>query len=94
MALNHKRPRRRRRGPNNKTGMILISAVLVLVFLVTFARVLTLKKTQAVYSEKEEYYGETRTLDNHIKRIRQKLGYEDVIKTVFGIGYRMEVPEA
>ena len=43
MALNHKRPRRRRRAPNNKTGMILISAVLVLVFLVTFARVLTLK---------------------------------------------------
>ena len=58
MALNHKRPRRRRRAPNNKTGMILISVVLVLVFLVTFARVLTLKKTQAVYSEKEEYYGE------------------------------------
>ena len=46
------------------------------------------------YVWKEEYYGETRTLDNHIKRIRQKLGYEDVIKTVFGIGYRMEVPEA
>ena len=43
------------------------------------------------YVWKEEYYGETRTLDNHIKRIRQKLGYEDVIKTVFGIGYRMEV---
>jgi len=46
------------------------------------------------YVWKEEYYGETRTLDNHIKRIRQKLGYEDVIKTVFGIGYRLEVPEA
>ena len=42
------------------------------------------------YVWKEEYYGETRTLDNHIKRIRQKLGFEDVIKTVFGIGYRME----
>ena len=46
------------------------------------------------YVWKEEYFGETRTLDNHIKRIRQKLGYEDVIKTVFGIGYRLEVPEA
>lgn len=45
------------------------------------------------YVWKEEYYGETRTLDNHIKRIRQKLGYEDVIKTVFGVGYRMEVVE-
>ena len=50
------------------------------------------KLTQDVW--KEEYFGETRTLDNHIKRIRQKLGYEDVIKTVFGIGYRLEAPEA
>lgn len=46
------------------------------------------------YVWKEQYYGETRTLDNHIKRLRQKLGYEDVIKTVFGIGYRLEVVEA
>ena len=43
---------------------------------------------------KEEYFGETRTLDNHIKRLRQKLGYEDVIQTVFRIGYRMDVKEA
>lgn len=41
----------------------------------------------------EEYMGETRTLDNHVKKLRQKLGYEDVIKTVFRIGYRMEVTE-
>ena len=46
------------------------------------------------YVWKEQYYGETRTLDNHTKRLRQKLGYEDVIKTVFGIGYRLEVVEA
>lgn len=45
------------------------------------------------YVWKEEYYGETRTLDNHIKRLRQKLGYDDVIKTVFGIGYRFDVSE-
>ena len=42
---------------------------------------------------KEDYMGETRTLDNHIKRIRQKLGYEDVIQTIFRIGYRMDVIE-
>ena len=40
---------------------------------------------------KEEYLGETRTLDNHIKTLRQKLGYEDVIQTVFRIGYRLDV---
>ncbi len=41
----------------------------------------------------EEYIGESRTLDMHIKRLRQKLGYEDVIKTVFRIGYRLEINE-
>ena len=43
---------------------------------------------------KEEYLGQTRTLDNHIQRIRKKLGWDDVIQTVFRIGYRLFVPES
>ena len=40
----------------------------------------------------EEYYGESRTVDMHIKTLRQKLGdASGCIKTVVGIGYRMEV---
>lgn len=36
-----------------------------------------------------EYYGDTRTLDVHIRRLRQKLGAcEDAIETVVGVGYR------
>ena len=38
----------------------------------------------------EEYTGETRTLDSHIQRLRKKLDWEDQIKTVFRIGYRLE----
>lgn len=38
----------------------------------------------------EEFSGETRTLDSHIQRLRKKLGWEDRIKTVFRIGYRLE----
>lgn len=37
-----------------------------------------------------EFTGETRTLDTHIQRLRKKLGWEDHIKTVFRIGYRLE----
>lgn len=42
-----------------------------------------------------EYFGDTRTVDTHIKRIRQKLGVKDDslwdIKTVWGVGYKFEV---
>lgn len=39
-----------------------------------------------------EYYGDTRTVDIHIQRLRKKLGeYSGIIKTVFSIGYKLEV---
>ncbi len=40
-----------------------------------------------------EFEGETRTVDAHIGRIRKKLGFENVIKTIPRIGYRLEVEE-
>lgn len=40
----------------------------------------------------ENYIGETRTVDMHIRTLRQKLGkYGARIETVRGIGYRLEV---
>lgn len=42
-----------------------------------------------------EYFGDTRTVDTHIKRIRTKLNLDDSvgfdIKTVWGVGYKFEV---
>lgn len=40
-----------------------------------------------------EFEGETRTVDAHVGRIRKKLGFSEVIKTVPRIGYRLEVEE-
>ncbi|NFH91837.1 response regulator transcription factor [Clostridium botulinum] len=37
-----------------------------------------------------EYMGETRTIDNHIQKLRKKLDIADNIKTVYKIGYRLE----
>ena len=38
-----------------------------------------------------EFGGDTRTVDVHIHGIRKKLGWEKVIKTVYKLGYRLEV---
>ena len=42
-----------------------------------------------------EYFGDTRTVDTHIKRIRTKLSLDSTvgfdIKTVWGVGYKFEV---
>ena len=38
-----------------------------------------------------DYYGDDRTLDTHIKRLRQSLGnYRDCIVTLRGVGYRFD----
>ena len=36
------------------------------------------------------YYGETRVVDVHLGHVRKKLGREDLITTIRGVGYRFE----
>lgn len=38
-----------------------------------------------------DYGGDTRTVDTHIQKLRSKLGWEDNIKTLYKLGYRLEV---
>lgn len=38
----------------------------------------------------EEYYGDSRTVDLHVQRLRKKVGLEDKIKAVYKVGYRLE----
>ena len=42
-----------------------------------------------------DFYGDTRTVDVHVKRIREKLGSGEkwYIKTVWGVGYTFEVEQ-
>lgn len=38
-----------------------------------------------------DYFGDARTIDTHVKKLRSKLGDKgDVIKTVWGMGYKLE----
>lgn len=44
-----------------------------------------------------DYYGDSRTVDSHIKRLRAKIDKEDHpawrIKTIWGVGYKFEIDE-
>lgn len=57
------------------------------------------KNTNKVFSRNQlldlvwgyDYLGDTRTIDVHITRLRQKLGEEFRIETIFGVGYMLKV---
>lgn len=38
-----------------------------------------------------DYFGDTRTIDIHIQRLRKKLNWDNVIETVYKYGYRLEI---
>lgn len=38
-----------------------------------------------------DFEGGTRTVDVHIQKLRKKLGWEEKIKTVYKLGYRLEI---
>lgn len=39
-----------------------------------------------------DYFGDARTIDTHVKKLRSKLGNKgELIKTVWGMGYKLEV---
>lgn len=41
-----------------------------------------------------DYFGDARTIDTHVKKLRSKLGPKgDMIKTIWGMGYKLEVDE-
>jgi DNA-binding response OmpR family regulator len=45
-----------------------------------------------IWGYEDEYYGDTRIIDTHIKKMRQKLGDAgEYIQTVRGYGYKLEV---
>ena len=38
-----------------------------------------------------DYYGDARTIDTHVKKLRSKMGEKgDCIKTIWGMGYKFE----
>ena len=41
-----------------------------------------------------DYYGDARTIDTHVKKLRNKMGDKgNYIKTIWGMGYKFEVDQ-
>lgn len=40
-----------------------------------------------------DYYGDSRTLDLHVQRLRKKMGWEQNLVAVYKIGYRLEIAD-
>jgi len=38
-----------------------------------------------------DYFGDSRTIDLHVQRVRKKVGWEDRLQSVYKVGYRLEV---
>lgn len=78
---------------NQKTIELTRKEYELLLFLVRNKNIALYRDTlyQKVWDE-EDYY-QTRTLDLHIQRLRKKLNWHQAIKTVYKVGYMLEVPD-
>lgn len=65
----------------------------LLLFLVTNPKIVFTREQLLLKVWGYEQYGDPRTVDTHIKKLREKLGdASNYISTVWGVGYKLEVP--
>ena len=79
MMKKRKLKRYRRKGPNNRVGMILVTAVLLMVFAASMVKIISLKQTQKVYDEKKEYY--STLVEDEVKRSEELVDFEKYTQT-------------
>ena len=65
----------------------------LLVFLITHTGTYYSRETLLEQVWGYEFLGDSRTVDTHIKSVRNKLGpYRNIVITIWGKGYRIELP--
>ena len=74
-----------------KQIMLTLKEFELLLFLVRNKNIALYRETIYENIWQNEYMGDGRTVDLHIQRLRKKLHWEDKIKTIYKIGYRLEV---
>lgn len=87
---------------DDKARMVMVDRIMIPLTLKEFDTLLFLVKNKSQAISREQllervwginYAGSLRTVDTHIKTLRMKLGAEDYIQTVWGYGYKFEVPQ-
>ena len=71
--------------------MLTLKEFELLLFLVRNKNIALYRETIYENIWQNEYMGDGRTVDLHIQRLLKKLHWEDKIKTVYKVGYRLEV---
>ncbi|MEF9951566.1 MAG: response regulator transcription factor [Clostridium sp.] len=66
----------------------------LLLYLIKNPNVVMKRSTLLDYVWGYTYSGDTRTVDTHIKNLREKVGFcNENLKTVWGVGYKLEIQE-
>jgi DNA-binding response OmpR family regulator len=86
---------------DKKARKVIVAGAIVPLTLKEFELLVFLGKHQGQALSREQlleyvwgmdYHGSLRTVDTHIKTLRMKLGTGDYIQTIWGVGYKLEVP--
>ncbi|MFZ5352432.1 MAG: response regulator transcription factor [Bacillota bacterium] len=65
----------------------------LLLFLATNPKIVFTREQLLLKVWGYEQFGDPRTVDTHVKKLREKMGdYSAYISTVWGVGYKLEVP--
>lgn len=76
---------------NGKQIMLTLKEFELLLLFVRNKNIVLYRETIYENVWESSYLGDSRTVDLHVQRLRKKLEWEDVIKAVYKVGYRLEV---
>lgn len=76
---------------NGKQVMLTLKEFELLLLFVRNKNIALYRETIYENVWESSYLGDSRTVDLHVQRLRKKLEWEDVIKAVYKVGYRLEV---
>ena len=79
------------RSQNGKQIMLTLKEFELLLFFVRNKNIALYRETIYENIWENDYMGDSRTVDLHVQRLRKKMNWGNRIKSVYKVGYRLEV---